>query len=386
MYADGGGLYLQVKDGKSWIFRYHLGRARYMGLGPLSDVSLTQAREKAARCRDLLREGLDPIEERRQRRAEARLASSRSMTFSKCAEAYIEAHAPSWRNPKHQAQWTATLATYADPVVGKLEVRDVGTDHVLRILEPIWTEKHETARRLRARLERILSWATTRGYREGDNPARWHGHLKDLLAAKAKTAPVRHHPALPYDELPAFMADLRKREAVAALALEFAILTAARTGEVVGATWDEIDTTRKEWTVPGERMKSGKPHRVPLSAPALAVLKKLEGFDDTYVFPGTKRGKPMSNMAMLQLLKRMDRAGITVHGFRSTFRDWAAERTAYPNHVVEMALAHVIPDAVERAYRRGEMLEKRQRLMRDWAKFATSKPAKTRVTPIRKSK
>lgn len=382
LYADGGGLYLQVgpQGNKSWIFRYHNGKARHMGLGPLVDVSLARARELAADCRDQLRQGLDPIEERRQRRYESRLQATRSITFKECCEAYIAAHAPSWRNPKHRQQWQNTLTTYAYPVMGHLQARDVGTDHVLRVLEPIWNTKRETARRLRARLERVLSWAATRNYRDGENPARWDGHLKDLLPKVSSTAPTRHHPALPYSQIHDFMAELREQSGTAARALEFTILTAARTSEVINATWDEIEGDM--WTIPGERMKAGRPHRVPLSHAAQDVLSGMKGED--YIFPGQKRGKPISNMAMLNVLKRMERTGLTVHGFRSTFRDWAAEQTGYPNHVIEMALAHQIPDAVEKAYRRGDLLAKRTRLMADWAKYI-KQPTNEKVTPLREA-
>jgi integrase len=384
LYADGGGLYLQIgpEGGKSWLYRFHMGRQRYMGLGPLVDVPLSKARELAAECRDKVRQGIDPIEERRQRRFEARLQASRSITFKECCEAYIATHAPSWRNEKHKAQWENTLSTYAYPAMGNLQVRDIDTDHVLKVLEPIWNEKRETARRLRARLERVLSWAATRKYRSSENPARWQGHLRDLLPRESTTAPVKHHPALPYDDVHNFMVELREQNNTAARALEFTILTATRTSEVVNATWAEF--SGGEWTIPGTRMKSGRPHRVPLSKAAVAVLKRMEGQDDTYVFPGLKHGKPLSNMAMLNLLKRMDRKTITVHGFRSTFRDWAAEQTAYPNHVVEQALAHVIGDKVEAAYRRGDLLEKRKKMMADWSRYIDRKPGK--VVQIRRAK
>ena len=402
-YADGGGLYLQVgtTGGKSWLYRFMLaGKSREMGLGALADVSLSEARIVATEARRLVKNGIDPIDQRDSDREAARtaaaLAAARAMTFKQCADAYIEAHRAGWKNAKHATQWPNTLRDYAYPVFGKLPVQDIDLPMVLKVLEPIWNEKTETASRVRGRIECILDWATVRGYRKGDNPARWRGQLSHLLAAPSKVQKVEHHAALPYAEIGAFMAALRQRNAVAARALEFTILTAARTGEVIGATWGEIDLDGATWTVPAGRMKAEREHRVPLSEPALAILREmraaaLAGSDgqepqpDAPVFPSA-RGNPLSNMAMAMLLRRMERGDLTAHGFRSTFRDWAAERTAYPGEVVEMALAHTVGNKVEAAYRRGDLFDKRRRLMNDWSEFCGTKPAESggTVVPLRK--
>jgi integrase len=373
MHADGAGLYLQVTgDGgvnvsKSWIYRFKLrGRAREMGLGSLSTFGLAEARTKAAECRKLTYEGIDPIEARRAERAKVALDTAKSLTFKECTEQYIAAHRAGWRNAKHAAQWSTTVKTYAEPVIGALPVQDIDTALVMKIIEPLWSKKPETAARLRGRIEAVLDWAAARGYRQGENPARWRGHLDKLLPARAKVRKVKHHAALPYDELPEFITALRAQEGVSARALEFLILTAARTGEVIGALPAEI--TDKVWTVPAGRMKGSKEHRVPLPAPAVAIVEKMhKEHGGTFLFPGGKSDKPLSNMAMLKLLERMGRADLTAHGFRSTFRDWAAERTSYPSEVVEMALAHAIDSKVEAAYRRGDLFEKRRQLMEEWA-------------------
>jgi integrase len=377
MHADGGGLYLQVTESgaRTWIYRFMLnGRAREMGLGPLHIVSLAEAREKARECRKIRHEGIDPIEARNARKAETRLAAATAMTFEQCAERYIDAHKAGWKNPKHAAQWPSTLTTYVYPIFGDLPVQAIDTGLVMKSVEPIWTAKPETASRVRGRIESVLDWATARGFRKGENPARWRGHLENLLPKKSKVRRVEHHPALPYDEVGTFMASLRSYEGIGARALEFLILTAARTGEVIGARWDEISLADRLWTVPGERMKAGKEHRVPLSARALAIIEAMkEKRESDFVFPGGKRGKPLSNMAMLQLLKRMGRDDLTAHGFRSSFRDWAAERTGFPSEVVEMALAHVVADKVEAAYRRGDLFQKRRQLMEAWAKHCEAR-------------
>ncbi len=376
MYGDGGGLWLQVtgKGAKSWIFRFTLrGKSREMGLGPVSTFSLAEAREKALACRKLTYEGLDPIETRRAQQDEARLEAARAMTFRQCAAAYIESHKAGWRNAKHAAQWTATLEAYAYPAFGDLPVQAIDTGFVMRALEPIWTTKPETATRVRGRIESILDWATTHGYRRGENPARWKGHLSNLLPKRSRVRKVEHHAALPYSQIAAFMADLGTREAVAARALEFAILTAARTGEVIGARWSEIDLDAAEWTVPAERMKAGTEHRVPLSEAAVVILRRLaETSTGEFVFAGGRRGQPLSNMGMLMMLRRMGREDLTVHGFRSTFRDWASETTHFPSEVVEMALAHTIESKVEAAYRRGDLFRKRRELMDAWAAWAVT--------------
>lgn len=392
-YGDGRGLWLQisVSGSKAWIFRYMRdGRAREMGLGPVSlqkhdgGVTLAEAREAAHRCHQMLRDGRDPIDERQGQRAAARLEKARSITFEKAAEQYVAAHRAGWKNPKHAGQWEATLKTYAYPVLGKLPVAAIDVALVLRVLEPIWTEKTETASRLRGRIESVLAWATVRGYRQGDNPARWRGNLDQLLPAQGKVQKVESHPALPYAELPAFLEELRALTSISAQALEFAVLTAARTGETIGAEWQEIDLAAKLWTVPAARMKSGREHRVPLPARALEILEALpREKDSSYVFAGARKKSPLSNMAMLQCLRGL-RPELTVHGFRSTFRDWAAEQTNFPRELAEAALAHVLKDKTEAAYQRGDLLEKRRRLMDAWAKYCGRAPRESaKVTPLR---
>jgi integrase len=390
MYADGGGLYLQVTEGgASWIYRYMLaGRAREMGLGPLALFGLSEARAKALDARRLRHEGIDPIEARRAMRAQVRLDAVKAVTFMECAEAYIKAHRTGWRNGKHAGQWEATLATYAGPVIGALPVQAIDTALVLKVLEPIWATKPETAGRVRGRIEAVLDWAKVREYRQGENPARWRGHLDKLLPASGKVRKIVHHAALPYAELPGFLVALREQEGIAARALEFTILTAARTGETIGARWSELNLLDRAWTVPAERMKSGREHRVPLSARVLTILEGMQSHrhaDDGFLFPGGKIGKPLSNMAFLMLLRRMGRDDLTAHGFRSSFRDWAAERTNFPSEVAEMALAHVVGSKVEAAYRRGDLFEKRRRLMEAWADFLAKAPAdhNNRVVSLR---
>ena len=372
--ADGGGLYLQVgRSGtKSWIFRFMLnGRPREMGLGPVYTVPLQEARTAAQKCRKLLLEGLDPIEARKARRHQRKVEASSSITFEECAEAYIRAHEAGWKNAKHVAQWRSTLSTYAFPVFGSLPVQAIDTALVCKTLEPIWRSKTETASRLRGRIEAVLDWAAARDYRDGDNPARWKGHLDKLLPARSKVQKVRHHPALPYDEMGSFMAKLREHEGVSALGLELLILTAVRTGEVVGATWDEVNFEKRVWIIPADRTKAEREHRVPLSQDAMAVLDRLrEASQSEYVLPGANNERPLSTMAFLQLLKRMGRGDLTVHGFRSTFRDWAAEQTNFAREVAEMALAHAVGDKVEAAYRRGDLFEKRGKLMEAWARYS----------------
>ncbi len=381
LYPDGAGLYLRVGRGgvKSWAFRFMLnGKAREMGLGGLAKVGLADARKKATDARLLLSDRRDPITHRQEeetlRAADEKLAAARSMTFDKCAEAYISAHEASWRNKKHRQQWRSTLSTYVSPVFGSVPVQDVDIDLVMKVIEPLWSEKTETARRVRGRVEVILDWAKVRGYRSGENPARWRGHLDHLLPARSKVRVVKHHAALPYSEIGAFMKDLRGMEGTSAAALEVLILTAARTGEVIGARWSEIDLKNKVWIVPAARMKSGREHRVPLSSAAITILNRMPGSKDDYAFAGQRPGAPLSNMALLMTLGRMNRGDITAHGFRSTFRDWAAERTNFPSEVVEMALAHVVEDKTEAAYRRGDLFEKRRQLMDAWADYC-AKPA-----------
>jgi integrase len=375
MYADGGGLYLQVsKNGsRSWIFRFKQnGRVRGMGLGSLATIGLAKARELAVECRRRHLSGMDPIETRKVERREAQLAAARSLTFDQCRDTFIGAHKASWRNAKHKAQWTNSLTTYVTPVFGSLPIQSVDVALVMKTLEPIWSTKPETAARVRGRIERILDWAKVRGFRAGENPARWRGHLDVLLPARNKVRQVGHHAALPYSEIGAFMAALRDRQGTATRALEFAILTAARTSEVLGAGLEEINLQGRVWTVPPDRMKAGREHRVPLSRDAVALLKKVRGSAEGLVFPGERRGKPLSNMATLMVLRRMGRTDLTAHGFRSTFRDWAAECTSFPREVAEAALAHVVGDKVEAAYRRGDLFEKRRRLMEAWARHCVS--------------
>jgi integrase len=380
LHPDGGGLYLQVTKGgaRTWVYRFMLrGRAREMGLGPLHIVSLAEAREKAKEARKLRHEGIDPIDARKEKQAQERLTAATAMTFKECAGRYIEAHKAGWRNPKHAKQWPSTLETYVYPVFGALPVQAVDVGLVMKVLEPIWHTKPETASRVRGRVEAVLDWAKARGYRQGENPAQWRGHLDKLLPARGKVQRVQHHPALPYSEISDFLSGLRKQEGVAARALEFLILTATRTGEVIGARWEEFGLDKKVWTIPGDRMKAGKEHRVPLSGPTLAIIEEMRAErvnDHPFVFPGGRPGKPLSNMAMLVLLRRMGRSDLTAHGFRSTFRDWAAELTQFQNEVVEMALAHSVGDKVEAAYRRGDLVPKRRELMEAWARYCETRP------------
>jgi integrase len=376
LHPDGAGLYLRVgrNGSKSWTFRFMLnGRAREMGFGGLHKVGLADARKKASDARLLLSEGQDPLTQRHlhdmQSAVAEKLATARSMTFDQCAEGYIAAHEASWKNEKHRQQWRNTLATYVSPVFGNIPVQDVDTDQIMKVIGPIWGKKAETARRVRGRIEVIIDWAKVRGYRAGENPARWRGHLSYLLPARTKVRAIKHHAALPYNQIPNFMAELRRFEGIAAAALEFLILTAARTSEVIYAPWSEVDLEKRVWIIPRERMKGHREHRVPLSAAATAVLRRIKQSQGLYLFPGRTPDTPLSNMALLMTLGRMNRGGVTSHGFRSTFRDWAAERTNFPNEVVEMALAHAVENKTEAAYRRTDLFEKRRRLMNAWALY-----------------
>lgn len=400
-YGDGAGLYLLVRSAEArfWLFRYvRGGKMREMGLGAASGrtaVSLADARKKARRLYDMVRDGRDPLAEKVAERAAAAVEAAKVISFKSCGESYIEAHRAGWRNAKHAKQWAATLETYAYPAFGTLPVQAVDTGLVLKAIEPIWKTKTETANRVRGRVESILDWATARGYRQGDNPARWKGHLDNLLPARGKVQRVTHHPALPYVEAGAFVADLRKRSSSSALALEFLMLTVTRTGETLGAKLSEIDAAERMWIVPPERMKAGKEHRVPLSPRAIEIVEtmKARGAKE-FLFPGAGRGKPLSNMALLELMRGMkkpdggawcDRDGTAVvpHGFRSTFRDWAADRTSYPKDLAEMALAHTVSDKVEAAYRRSDMFDKRRRLMEEWDRFCARPAVSADVRPIR---
>ena len=386
-HGDGGGLWLQVSTSgaKSWIFRFTLARrAREMGLGAVHTVGLALARTKAKECRLLLLEGKDPLDARQASKIVNALALARLITFDQCAQAYIAAHRATWKNAKHASQWGNTLSTYASPVIGSLPVAAVDTALVVKVLSPIWGTKTETATRLRGRIESILDWATVSKYRQGENPARWRGHLDNLLANPSKIAPVKNHPALPWQEVGAFMVALGQREGIAARATEFSILTATRSGEVRGATWSEIDLDARLWTIPAERMKAGKEHRVPLSTFALALLASMPRLG-ALVFPGRAQDTQLSDMSLTAVLRRMDRADITIHGFRSTFRDWCAESVAnsFPREVCEHALAHSLPDKVEAAYRRGDLLEKRVMLMQAWSDYCATIPGEATVTAIR---
>ena len=371
-YSDGGNLYLSISEngGRRWVFMYRrAGKQREMGLGSASraGISLASARTLAAEARTTLAAGLDPLDARKAQRHADRLVPS----FGECADAYIDVHSKGWRNDKHVAQWRMTLTTYCAQIRA-LPIHEVDTEAVLKVLQPIWHRLPDTAKRLRGRIERILDAAAVRGFRVGDNPARWRGHLQNLIA-KPKALTRGHHAALPYDQLQAFMAQLRVRQSMAARALEFAILTACRSGEVRKARWDEIDLPKAVWVISGSRMKAGKEHRVPLSDRALAILTSLrETSTSDFIFNGIGSGKPMSGMAMAMQLRRMNANHITVHGFRSTFRDWASEMTSFPHEVCEQALAHAIGNKTEAAYRRGDLFEKRRKLMEAWADFIES--------------
>jgi integrase len=379
LHPDGGGLYLQVAPGgsRSWLYRYSLhGKEHRIGLGSASAVPLKLARRLAAQARELRATGVDPLTQKREQRAAQLIEQARSVTFRECAGAFVIEHESSWKNLKHRAQWRQTLEQYAYPIIGALPVESVDTAMVLKILQPIWRDKTETAKRLRGRIEAILDAVKARGYRTGDNPARWRGHLDMLLARPAKIAPHEHHAALPYSEIGIFMSDLRKRDSTSARCLEFLILTAARTGEVIGAEWKEFDQTAKVWTVPANRMKSNREHRVPLSDRAVEIVRIMQSRrENDFVFPGRNGG--LSNMSLLAMLRTMGHS-ITAHGFRSTFRTWAAEHTDFPRELAEAALAHVVGDKVEQAYQRGDLFEKRRRLMQAWADYC-AKPNRMTV-------
>ncbi len=375
LLSDGEGLYLRIKSGgsKGWIFRYSIDkRPRSMGLGSIDLVSLSEARLKVYECRKLLLEGRDPIEARILDHAKKSADSAKAITFDECASKYIESQSSSWKNAKHAQQWSNTLQTYASPLVGNLSVSSVDTTLVMQILEPIWAAKNETASRVRSRLELVLAWATVRGYRSGENPATWRNHLDKLLPKRSRIQKVKHHTALPFDEIGGFIAKLRVREGVAAKALEFLILTATRTSETLNAEWTEIRLDEKLWIIPATRMKGGIEHRIPLSQRAIEILRSMQKTGErNYIFPGACANRPLSNVALLKVLERM-KVDVVTHGFRSTFRDWASERTTFPREVCEQALAHTLRDKVESAYRRGDLLLKRTALMSEWAKYCDS--------------
>jgi integrase len=386
LLADGGNLYLQVtasrNDGisRSWLFRYELdGRRRDMGIGSVQTISLAEAREKARHLRQQLLVGIDPLEARRQQRADRRLEAAKAMTFGECVTAYLAAHDRAWKNAKHRAQWAMTLTEYCK-AIAPFPVKEV--DLVLRVLTPLWTTKTETAKRLRGRIERVLAWAKGRGLRDGENPARWSGHLNEMLPKPSKLVSVKHHAAVPYHEVAVLMAALRERDPVSARALEFTVLTAARTGEVRGARWDEIDLKSRTWTIPAARMKPGVDHAVPLSEGVVSILETLPRRGEL-VFAGAG-GKPLSDMALLRELRGL-RPNTTTHGFRSSFRTWASEQTNFPHEICEAALAHKPQDAMVRAYRRTDFFERRRKLMQTWADFCTKPaPTGTVVTPLRR--
>lgn len=385
MLADGDGLYLQVADGgsKSWIFRYQLnGRRRDLGLGSLAKVPLKMARRKAKAALELVADGIDPIDHKNAAGSAAAVALAKAVTFKQAATVYIDHKRAGWRNAKHASQWSSTLEAYVFPVFGHLPVSAIDTALVCKALDPIWRDKTETASRVRGRIEAILDHAKVRGLREGDNPARWHGHLKLTYAAKGEIAPVRHHSSLPYSELPAFWPKLQAQDGMGARALEFAILTAGRTGEVLGARWSEIDLKARVWRIPGERMKASKEHTVPLSGPAVALLHKLAAVrTGEIIFQGHAVGAPLSNMTPLMTLRRM-KVGATPHGFRSTFRTWVAEQTNFPHEVAEAALAHTQDDKVVAAYLRTDFAKKRVALMDAWGSFVVSDDPVAKVVSI----
>jgi integrase len=368
-HSDGRGLLLVVRPSgaRSWILRYQVaGRRRDFGLGPWPEVSLAEARERALTARRLTKAGRDPIAERGR-------GHGQGMTFRTAAEALIEAKRPGWRNAKHAEQWSSTLATYAYPKLGALDVQAIDTNAVLEVLRPIWTTKTETASRVRQRVEAVLDYATAVRARSGDNPARWRGHLDHLLARPSAVHKVKHHAALDWRHAPEFMAALAKRSGVDARALAFSILTAARSGEVRGMRWGELDRQEAVWTVPASRIKAGREHRVPLEPAALALLGE-PGTPDALVFPSPiKAGRPLSDAALAAVLERMGYRDITVHGFRSSFRDWAGETTPHSREVIEAALAHRLKDKAEAAYARGDLFQKRRRLMQDWAAHLAAK-------------
>jgi integrase len=386
LYGDGGNLWLKVTGPgrRSWVFRYMIGgKARNMGLGSAAELSLAEARDKAEAARRLLRDGIDPRDQRDATRAAEARTAARAVTFTDVTARYFAAHSAAWRSERHRAIWLASMTNHVAPTLGALPVGAVTTDLVLSVLEPLWQTHTETASRLRGRIEAVLSYAIARGWREGPNPALWRGHLALMLPRRSKVQPVQHFAALPWQAAPAFMAELRHQDNISARTLQFLILTAARSGEVRGATWDEIDMAQAVWTIPGSRMKGGREHRVPLSAPALALLAEMASLRTArgQVFPGRSLTRPLSPDALAKLLQRLGHKGLTAHGFRSCFRDWAAEATSYPAHVSEQALAHSVGNAVERAYRRGDLFAKRTALLSDWAAYLASPPAQ--VVPLR---
>lgn len=402
LYGDGAGLYLQItKQGvKSWLYRFMIdGKAYGMGLGATHTITLAEARQKATDARKHVINGGNPLEAKRLAALQAKAAKARLITFAECAEAFIEAHKVSWKNPKHQDQWVNTIESYVNPIIGTLPVSEVDTALVMKVLTQtdaegakFWQSKNETASRVRGRIEAILGWATTSGFRSGDNPARWKGHLNNLLATISRAVRIKHHPSLPWERIGVFFCALKQTEGIAARAVEFTILTASRSGEVRGAKWSEIDLKKKVWTIPASRMKAKQEHEVPLSSSAIDLIQKQERVPGSdVIFPNTK-GDVLSDMALTAVIRRMDKKDpdqwktdsgdiITVHGFRSTFRMWAAEATNYPREVAEHALAHKLPDAVERSYQRGSQFSKRSAMMEDWASYCSTPPVNETSAP-----
>lgn len=403
MAAVGGvpGLYLQLTpgDGRSWLLRTTVGKLRRdIGLGSYPGVTLAQARDKAREFRELIEQGIDPVEQRKAAKAALAASQRRGMTFAKATEHYLAAKLDAFSNPKHRQQWQNTLSTYAEPELGKMLVQDIAVQDVLRVLQPIWADRTETASRLRVRIEAVLSWATVSGHRTGDNPARWKGNLKELLPAPSKVAKEGNHPAVSLDDAPRWFAALRDRDGFGARALEFVALTALRSKEVRGATWDEIDLAGALWTIPAARMKMKREHRVPLSPAAVDLLKALPRLkDNPLVFPAA-RGGMLSDMTLSATMKRMHKAEVAAgrpgfldreskrpavpHGLRSTFRDWVGDTTNFPGEMAEVALAHRISSAVEAAYRRSDMIEKRRRMMEAWAGFLLAVPKSAKVVAL----
>lgn len=398
LFADGGGLYFRVKEAgaKYWAFRFSLGdRRREMFVGKFPDMSLADARIEAVRCRNQVNQGIDPIEARKEKvesvAAQRIVDEARAMTFKDCAEGYMETKSDEWRNAKHKQQWENTLAQYVYPVFGDLPVGDIDNPLVMKVLKPIWKTRTETAKRVRGRMEAVLDWAHASDYRTGENPARWKGKLQTLLAAPSKIMKVRHHPALPYADIYPFMKSVEQQDGTGALALQFLILTASRTSEALGARWSEIDEAKAEWRIPADRMKGHREHRVPLGREALAILEQAKALrvgKGDVIFPSPRGDTPLSNMALAVLLRRMNRGDITVHGFRSTFRDWCAEVTAFPREIAEACLAHVSGDKVEGAYLRTDFMGKRRQLMEVWARYCETPVVKPvdNVTTIRAKK
>jgi integrase len=385
MHHDGHGLYLAVGDnGASWVLRYTLrGRAREMGLGSASVFGLAEARVRAINAKKLLHDGHDPIEVRKAARAQAQFDAARAVTFKQAAEAYIKSHEAGWRSSLHRQQWRNTLAQHVYPVLGALPVQAIDTAAVMRAIQPLWQAAPETASRVRGRIESVIDAATAQGLRQGPNPAAWRHHLDRLLPAKRKVRKVKHFAAVHYDAVPAFLVELRKKEDVVSRLVEFIVLTASRLGEATGARWDEFDLDRAVWTIPPERMKAGREHRAPLSKQVLELLRALPR-TSALVFPHPRLpDRPIHHNDPTKLLRLLGRPE-SIHGFRSTFRDWAAETTLYPNHVVEQALAHAIANGVEAAYRRGDLFEKRAKLMEAWGAYCSSPPVERgEVVPLR---